>query len=61
VLPAAEYERLVAALQPDAWRECARLARERIRAEVSAVALPSPEEILRVEREQRDEHLGDLR
>ena len=61
VLPSAEYERLLAGLEPEAWRERARLARERIRAEVTGVALPSPEEVIGLEREERDDRLGSLR
>ena len=61
VVPAGEYERLQAGMEPQAWRERARVARERIRAEVAGASLPLPEEVVRSEREQRDECLDDLR
>ena len=61
VLPASDYERLLAGQEPEAWRERARLARERIRAEVTGAMLPPAEEVIRAEREERDERLGSLR
>jgi len=61
VLPASEYDRLLAGQEPEAWRERARLARERIRAEVTGATLPPAEEVVQAGREERDEHLSSLR
>lgn len=61
LLAVGDYEQLVAREEPGGWLIRAQEARERIRAEVSARALPPVEEILRKSREERDEQLSDLR
>ena len=60
VIGAAEYERLTVGAQSGAWREKARRARERIRAEVAGAALPSAEDVIRIGREERDEHVDSM-
>ena len=61
VLPAQEYQRMLTGLEPEAWRERARVVRERIRAEVTGADIPLPERVLDAERGERDERLADLR
>jgi prevent-host-death family protein len=62
VLPVAEYERLLAARQePEDWWVLVERAREQARNELGDRELPSPDEIIRQMREERDEQLVGLR
>lgn len=52
-----EYERLVTGQQTEGWKELVAQARAQIEAELGDGELPSPEEILRQIREERDAQL----
>lgn len=61
VLAVTEYERLLAGLESEGWRERAQQARERIRAEVVGIEVPPAEDVILAGREERDERLGSVR
>jgi prevent-host-death family protein len=61
VLPVAEYERLKACESGADWRQTMEKAldlADRIRASRGGRPLPSPEDVIREMREERDEQLG---
>jgi prevent-host-death family protein len=58
IISIAEYERL-RATGPDNWLERVDKVRERIRQELGGRILPSPEEVIREMREERDAQLLD--
>ncbi len=61
VMSVADYHRLMARSTGGDWREAARAARERVKAELADAPAPPPEELLRQSREDRDEQLDRLR
>jgi len=61
VLSVQAYEQLVGAADENEWRGRVQQAREAIRAEIAGRELPSPEDVLRDVRAERDEQLDSLR
>jgi len=57
VLSKKAYDRLVAANQQSDWQKKLEDLHKRIEAELAGRALPAPEEMLRLAREERDEQL----
>lgn len=57
VLSKKAYDRLVAANQQSDWQKKLEDLHKRIKTELAGRALPAPEEMLRLAREERDEQL----
>lgn len=57
VLSKKAYDRLVAANQQSDWQKKLEDLHKRIKSELAGRALPAPEEMLRLAREERDEQL----
>ena len=55
------YEQLRSGQQPSDWRQLVQQSRAQIQSELAGRALPPPEDLIRQLREERDEHLTDLR
>jgi prevent-host-death family protein len=61
VLSVNAYERLAGVAEDSEWRGRVQQARERIRAEIAGRELPTPEDVLRDVRAERNEQLDSLR
>lgn len=61
VIALPEYERMMAKGAGRGWRETVSPVRERVRDELLGKRIPSPVEMLREARDERDEQLSDLR
>ena len=61
VISVEEYERLLRGRQQGGWKELVSSARTQIQTDLGGRTLPRPEEIIDQNREERDEHLLDMR
>jgi prevent-host-death family protein len=61
VLSMDAYQRLLSGQRQEDWQELVDQARTQIRADLAGRPLPSPDEVLRQTREERDAQLVDLR